>query len=199
MKPSDLAIAKRFLAAILVLFVNLCSASLFAQDTDSALPGAGYLLAPEDILEISVWKEEGLQREVVVRPDGRLSFPLVGHIQAAGNTPEQVQQEIAKRLVSFISDPVVTVSVLRVGGNKIYVIGKVARPGEYVVGRYVDVLQALSLAGGLTPFAAENDIRILRRQNGKQVVFPFKYSEVADGEELQQNIILMSGDVVVVQ
>jgi len=199
MKSHGSSLAKRFSLVFLVMLAGLSSVPLFAQDAASAQPGTGYLLAPEDILEISVWKEEGLQREVLVRPDGRLSFPLVGHVQAAGRTPEQVQQEIAERLKSFISDPVVTVAVLRVTGNKIYVIGKVAKPGEYVVGRYVDVLQALSLAGGLTPFAAENNINILRREDGKQVIFPFKYSEVADGEELQQNIILKSGDVVIVQ
>jgi len=199
MKSHGSSITKLLVAALLVLLTGFSTVPLFAENTAVLQPGTGYLLAPEDILEISVWKEEGLQREVVVRPDGRLSFPLVGHIQAAGNTPEQVQQEITKRLTSFISEPVVTVSVLRVSGNKIYVIGKVARPGEYVVGRYVDVLQALSLAGGLTPFAAENNISILRREHGKQVVFPFKYSEVADGQKLQQNIILKSGDVVIVQ
>lgn len=199
MKSHGSSIAKCCSAAFLAILAGLFSVSLFAQDAASARPGAGYLLAPEDILEISVWKEEGLQREVLVRPDGRLSFPLVGYVQAAGRTPEQVQQEIAERLTSFISDPVVTVAVLRVTGNKIYVIGKVAKPGEYVVGRYVDVLQALSLAGGLTPFAAENNIKILRREQGEQVLFPFKYSEVADGEGLQQNIILKSGDIVIVQ
>src|SRR5262249_8912220 len=101
-------------------------------------------------------------------------------------------------LEKFIADPAVSVSVLKIASNKIFVIGRVNKPGDFVTGRYVDVLQALSLAGGLTPFAAENDIKVLRRENGKDLVFPFRYSEVKKGENLQQNIILKAGDVVVV-
>ncbi len=158
----------------------------------------GYQVGPEDVLSISVWKEEGLKAEVLVRPDGGLSFPLIGEVQAQGKTTEQIQKEITDRLQKFIPDPVVSVSVLKVVGNKIYVIGKVNRPGEYPAGRYVDVLQALSMAGGLTPFAAENDIKVLRKENGKDVVMPFRYSQVQKGQELDQNIMLKSGDVVVV-
>jgi len=164
-----------------------------AQDDD------GYKLAPEDVLEISVWKEEGLQREVLVRPDGKLSFPLVGALDASGKTAEQLQEEIARRLEKYIPDPVVTVSVLQVAGNKIYVIGKVNQPGMYPVGRPTDVMQALSLAGGLTPFADEDEIRILRRVDGRQTVLPFNYAAVAKGEALDQNIVLEPGDVVVVR
>ena len=131
-----------------------------------------YQIGPEDVLEISVWKEEGLKKEVLVRPDGGISFPLAGDMQAAGKTARQLQQEIAQRLEKFMADPVVSVAVLKIVGNKIYVIGRVNKPGEFVAGRYVDVLQALSMAGGLTPFAAENGIKVLRKENGKEVVFP---------------------------
>ena len=158
----------------------------------------GYQIGPEDVLEISVWKEEGLKKEVLVRPDGGLSFPLIGEVQAVGKTTGQIQKEITDRLEKFIPDPVVSVSLLKVVGNKIYVIGKVARPGEFPAGRYVDVLQALSMAGGLTPFASENNIKVLRKENGKDVVMPFRYSQVQKGENLDQNIMLKSGDVVVV-
>jgi len=157
-----------------------------------------YLISPEDELEISVWKEVDLQKQVLVRPDGKLSFPLVGHIQAAGKTPEEVEQEITKRLEKYIPSPVVTVTLMKVAGNKIYVIGKVSKPGGYNVGGYVDVMQALSLAGGLATYASANSIKVLRRENGKQISLPFKYSQVEDGENLQQNIQLKSGDVVVV-
>lgn len=158
----------------------------------------GYQIGPEDVLEISVWKEEGLKKEVLVRPDGGVSFPLAGDVQAAGKTVQQIQQEITRRLKKFMTDPVVSVAVLKSVGNKIYVIGKVNKPGEFVAGRYVDVLQVLSMAGGLTPFAAENKIKVLRKENGEDLVFPFHYSQVKNGYNLEQNIILKGGDVVVV-
>ncbi len=159
---------------------------------------SGYQIGPEDILEISVWKEEGLKKEVLVRPDGGLSFPLIGEVQAAGKTAGQLKKEIAQRLEKFIPDPVVSIALLKVIGNKIYVIGKVNRPGEFPAGRYVDVLQALSMANGLTPFASENGIKVMRKEGGKDIVFPFRYSEVKNGENLEQNIQLKGGDVVVV-
>lgn len=159
---------------------------------------SGYQVGPEDILEISVWKEEGLRKEVLVRPDGGLSFPLIGEIQAVGKTTSQLKKEITLRLEKFIPDPVVSVSLLKVVGNKIYVIGKVNKPGEFVAGRYLDVIQALSMAGGLTPFAAENGIKVLRKQDGKDTVYHFRYSQVKNGEDLEQNIQLRGGDVVVV-
>lgn len=158
----------------------------------------GYRIGAEDILEISVWKEDGLKKEVLVRPDGGISFPLVGDISAVGKTARQLEAEIAQKLDRFIPQPAVSVAVLKVTGNKVYVIGKVQRPGEYVAGRYVDVLQALSMAGGLTPFAAENKIKILRKDDGKDVVLPFQYSKIRNGENLEQNVMLKSGDVVVV-
>jgi polysaccharide export outer membrane protein len=168
-----------------------------------SVPGGDYEIGPDDLLEISVWKEKDLQREVLVRPDGWLTFPLVGNIRAKGRTALDVQEEITTRLRKYIPDPVVSVSIKKVAGYKIYVIGKVNKPGEYVVGRYVDVLQALTLAGGLTPFAAESDIRVLRKKEAedgtvKEVVLKFDYSDVKKGRDLQQNIVLKSGDVVVV-
>lgn len=163
------------------------------EDIDS-----GYQLGPEDILEISVWKEEALKKEVLIRPDGGMSFPLIGGVQAAGKTVGQLKKEIEQRLEKFIPDPVVSIALLKVIGNKIYVIGKVNKPGEFPAGRYVDVLQALTVAGGLTPFAAENSIKVMRKEGGKNLVFPFRYSDVKNGEALEQNIQLKGGDVVVV-
>ena len=194
-----------------VAFILLCLAflALAQQQPDKAPAAAGVASDPrdltrdlpigaEDVLEISVWKEEGLKKEVLVRPDGGISFPLAGDMQAAGKTPRQLQQEITQRLEKFMSDPVVSVAVLKVASNKIYVIGRVNKPGDYLAGRYVDVLQVLSMAGGLTPFAAENDIKVLRKENGKDIVFPFRYSQVKAGNNLEQNIVLKGGDVVVV-
>ena len=157
-----------------------------------------YLLGPEDMIKISVWKDEHLTQEVVVRPDGMISFPLVGDIPAAGRTIEDVRLELVKRLNKFVPNPHVSVLATKILSYKIYVIGRVNKPGEFLVGHYTDVLQALSLAGGLTPFASENDIRIMRRIRGEQLVFQFRYGDVRKGKELEQNIILERGDVVVV-
>jgi polysaccharide biosynthesis/export protein len=194
-----------------VVCIALCLAlpALGQQQSDKPPSRAGidsgprdltqdYPIGAEDVLEISVWKEEGLKKEVLVRPDGGISFPLAGDMQAAGKTARQLQQEITQRLEKFMSDPVVSVAVLKVVSNKIYVIGRVNKPGDYLAGRYVDVLQVLSMAGGLTPFAAENDIKVLRKENGKDLVFPFRYSQVKAGNNLDQNIVLKGGDVVVV-
>lgn len=161
-------------------------------------PEPDFRIGPEDILEISVWKEEGLKKDVLVRPDGGLSFPLIGDLQAAGRSVEEVRLEIAKRLEKFIPDPVVSVLVQRVASNKIFVIGRVLKPGEFPAGRYVDVLQALSMAGGLTTFADEKDVKVLRRANGAQKLFHFDFRAVSRGEKLEQNILLQGGDVVVV-
>lgn len=157
-----------------------------------------FLIGPEDVLEISVWKEDGLKKDVLVRPDGGLSFPLVGDLQAAGKSIEALRTEIARRLEKFIPEPVVAVVVQRVASNKIFVIGRVLKPGEFAAGRYVDVLQALSMAGGLTPFADEKDIKVLRRENGSQTLHRFDFRAVSRGEKLEQNIRLQGGDVVVV-
>ena len=159
---------------------------------------AGYTVKPGDGLEISVWKEPDLQGPVLVTPDGAFAFPLVGQVDARGKTVTELQEIISERLRKYISDPVVTVSVRDIRGNKVYVIGQVNKPGEFVVNPRVDVMQALSMAGGTTAFASLGNIIILRRTGAKQEALRFDYTEVAKGRELQQNIELRSGDVVVV-
>ncbi len=157
-----------------------------------------YELGPEDVLSIDVWKDEILSRGVSVRPDGRITFPLIGEIIAEGRNVNDLTIEINERLSKFVSDPRVTVAVSKVNSYKIYVIGKVLKAGEFLLGQNADVMQALSLAGGLTPFARESSIRILRRVEGQQKVHEFDYSEVLEGKNLAQNIILRRGDVVMV-
>jgi polysaccharide export outer membrane protein len=166
--------------------------------TTGALAGPGYRIGSEDILLISVWKDEQLTKEVVVRPDGMFSFPLVGDVVAEDRTVEEIRAELVKRLTKFIPSPNVSVSVVKVLSYKVYVVGRVNKPGEYLIGHYTDVLQALSLAGGLTPFAGENDIKVVRRIKGQQQVFPFRYGDVRKGHDLEQNILLQRGDVVMV-
>ena len=163
-----------------------------------AVNSSTYRVGPEDLLEITVWREDALKREVLVRPDGGVSYPLIGEVQAAGKTVNELREEITKRLEKFVPDAAVSVTVLKTGSQRIYVLGKVTKPGEFPVGRNVDVLQALSMAGGLTPFADTNGIRIMRREGDRQSTLPFEYGRVIRGEKLEQNVLLRAGDVVVV-
>lgn len=160
-----------------------------------------YKLNPGDALRIDVWNEESLTREILVLPDGSISFPLAGQLQFGGLTVAEAEAALAEALSKYLKDtPTVTVAVLELRGNKIYVLGKVNRPGEFPINRPTDVMQALAMAGGLNTFAAENDINVLRRDGeGKQVAIPFEYGEVKAGEDLETNILLKSGDVVVVR
>jgi polysaccharide export outer membrane protein len=159
---------------------------------------SGYKIGPEDVLFISVWKEPDLEREVKVRPDGGISFPLAGDVDVAGKTVQQVTDIITQRVQRYIPAAVVTVSVQEVAGYTIYVIGQVNNPGKFTLGSYVDVVQALTLAGGLTPFANADAITIRRREGNREIVLPFDYGAVAAGNGNGQNIVLQSGDTVVV-
>ncbi len=158
----------------------------------------GYRINPGDKLSISVWKEEDLQKQVLVRPDGAFSFPLAGNIVAAGRTVTEIEEELLSRLSRYIPDLVLTTTVTDVTGNRIFVIGQVKRPGSFEMNPVLDVLQALALAGGTTPFASLKNIRVLRRENGVQTALKFDYTDVSEGRSLEQNILLQSGDVIVV-
>lgn len=158
----------------------------------------GYHLQPGDVITVSVWKETDLQTEVLVRPDGFFSFPLAGEVDAVGKTVDDIRLVLVERLKRYIPTPVVTVAIKSIGGNRIYVVGKVNHAGDFPLSSPLDVMQAIALAGGTTSFAAINDIVILRRQNGGQQALHFHYSDVARGRELSQNVLLQSGDTVVV-
>jgi polysaccharide export outer membrane protein len=156
-----------------------------------------YRIAPSDVLDISVWREESLNSKVLVRPDGAISFPLLGELAAAGLTIEQLRQEIAARLGEFLSEPEVTVAVVNTN-QRVYVLGKVVKPGDFPIADRVTVTQALAMAGGLTPFADRDDIAVLRRAGAETRRFLFDYDSIEDGENLEQDILLQNGDVVVV-
>jgi polysaccharide export outer membrane protein len=195
----------RTLQAILISVAAVACGSAAFADTPvapanpaSAPAGAEYHLQPGDILSVSVWKEQDLSGDVLVRPDGGVSFPLVGDVIASEKSVAALRLEFTERLKRYIPNPVVTVAVKTIGGNRVYVVGKVLRPGEYPFSAPVDVMQALSLAGGTTPFAAVNDIVILRRQNGQLRAIPFHYGAVEHGKSLAQDIVLESCDTVVV-
>jgi polysaccharide export outer membrane protein len=180
-----------------LLWTGLAAAQ--AYEPPSPVPADPYRIQPGDILAITVWKEEDLQGDVLVRTDGGVSFPLAGEILAVPMTIEELRKDIARRLEKYIPNPVVTVALKQSGGNRIYVLGKVNRPGEFPFGKPIDVMQAISLAGGTTSYASLDDIKILRRKSGgNQDAINFRYSEVAQGRGLEQNILLISGDTVVV-
>ena len=183
------------LATLLLSTIGI-AISLQAQEVRQA--DSAYQVQPGDLLQISVWKEPDLQQQVLVRPDGAFSFPLVGEINGLHRTVEDLRVELASKLSRYIPDLVVTVSILEINGNKIYVMGQVNQPGEFVVNPRVDVMQSLAIAGGTTPFANLNDIKVLRRQGEDQSVFEFRYDDIARGRRLEQNIVLQSGDIVVV-
>lgn len=177
---------------------NTSTVSTSSETAGGSVGFEGYRINPEDVLEISVWKEPDLERSTVVRPDGGISFPLVGDLMAAGKTTGELTAELAQAIDAYVPGAVVSVSISEINGLRIFVTGKVRSPGEFLVGRYVDVLQALTLAGGLTPFADAKKIRILRRGNGGEQVFLFNHDQVRRGNKSEQNILLQPGDTVVV-
>ncbi|MBL1264880.1 polysaccharide biosynthesis/export family protein [Methylomicrobium sp. RS1] len=165
-----------------------------------ALADDSYRLNPGDRLEITVWEEEKLKQEIVVLPDGTISFPLVRqHVTAAGKTTDELVGTLRSLLGQFIADAEINVRLLSAEGNKIYVTGEVSHPGSFVMTSPTNIMQALSMAGGLTEFAKKNDILVLRREaNGQTRSLPFEYGDVEDGENIESNILLQSGDTLVV-
>lgn len=157
-----------------------------------------YRLGPEDVLEVSVWKEPDMTKQLVVQPDGKIFYPLVGEIRAAGKTVKQLQEEISKRLEKFVTDASVTVILLKTQYYKFFVTGKVNKPGEFPVARPTSVLQAIAMAGGLTPFASPGNIKVVRRVGGMDEIYSFNYKDVSKGLLMSQDILLQPGDVVVV-
>ncbi|HXW74472.1 MAG TPA: polysaccharide biosynthesis/export family protein [Steroidobacteraceae bacterium] len=190
-----MAASRTALLLLSLLFARVCSAD---DATVAHVVDDSYLVQAGDTLQVSVWKEPDLTGEVLVRPDGALSFPLAGEVQAAGHTVEEIRKTLQTRFAKYIPDPVVTVVVRKADGSRIFVMGKVNRPGDFALIRPIDVMQALSLAGGVTPYADVNGIRILRRAGSQQQVFRFRYDDVRKGKDLSQNILLQSGDTVVV-
>ena len=155
-------------------------------------------IGPGDILEISVWKDENLSRDVIVPPDYVISFPLVGDLYVKQTSVGKLRKMVAKKLSEFIPEPSVTVMLKEINSWKAYVIGKVTNPGVFAIDMETSVMQVLAMAGGLNPFASEDDVHILRNQGGKTVKIPFDYGKVLSGKNLEQNITLQRGDVIVV-
>jgi len=168
------------------------------QKAPSAAADSTYVIGPEDGLDISVWKEPDVSRAVPVRPDGKISLPLLNDIQAAGLTPMQLQAVVTEGLKKFFTGPQVTVIVTQINSRRIYVMGEVARPGAFPMLPNMTILQALSTAGGFSQYAKLSGIYLLRTERGAQVTLPFNYREVIRGRRPEQNITLKPGDTIVV-
>jgi len=159
---------------------------------------ANYTIGVDDVLDISVWKEPDVSRVVPVRPDGKISLPLISDVQAAGLTPADLATEIAGRLKKFLNDPQVTVIVSQINSRRVYVVGGVVRAGAYPLLPAMTVLQAISSAGGFTVYADTKAIRIVRNVGGKQTELPFDYHAVLKGTKSSENILLEPGDTIIV-
>lgn len=172
--------------------------ALLSSPASAGAPEPRYRIGPGDTLEISVWKDESLTRQLIVPPDGVIAFPLVGEVEGGGASVPELRETIREKLSEYIPDVTVTVMLLEASSLRAYVIGKVNNPGTFPITTETTVLQLLSMAGGLNAFAAEEEILILRRQGKETVEIPFDYEEVRNGEHLEQNIRLERGDVVLV-
>lgn len=166
----------------------------------SAAPNdSSYKIGPQDILRIDVWKEPEVTRNgLPVRPDGKISLPLLNDVQAAGLTALELSNTISEGLKKFMNNPQVTVTVLEINSRRVYVTGEVSRPGTFPLLPNMTVLQALTSAGAFTQFARTKAIYVLRTEGGKQVKYPFNYRDVIKGNHPEQNIELRSGDTIVV-
>lgn len=162
-------------------------------------PPADYVIGPEDVLAVLFWREKDLSvEEVVVRPDGMITLPLLNDVRAAGLTPEELRDALAKAASRFVEDPSATVVVRQINSRKVFVTGQVGRPGAYPLLGQTTVLQAIAQAGGLLEYAKANDILVMRQVNGRTQTFKFRYKDVIRGKRLEQNIELKPGDTVVV-
>jgi polysaccharide export outer membrane protein len=190
---------KKWFWIVVAVALVLCPAanSLAAGEPDPSLV-ADYAVGPGDVLTISVWKDESLTRQVVVLPDGKIAFPLVGQLPAAGRTVAEITRDLEQKLERFVPGVTLSVVVQQVNSLMVYVIGRVNNPGRFVLNSDINVLQALAMAGGLNPFAKRGDIKIFREAGGGTKVMFFDYDKVSDGEEARQNIKLRRGDVIVV-
>jgi polysaccharide export outer membrane protein len=164
----------------------------------SATVDPNYVIGAQDVLDINVWKEPDVSRTVPVRPDGKISLPLLNDVQAAGLTPAQLAAQVTDSLKKYVTNPQVTVIVTVINSQRVYILGEVTRPGAFPLIPGMSVLQALSSAGGFTQFAKVKSIFVRRFENGKEEKFPFNYREVIGGKKPEQDILLKAGDTIVV-
>jgi polysaccharide export outer membrane protein len=176
---------------------TIASASL-KSGVASQVNNRSYVIGPEDVLAINVWKEPEISRTLPVRPDGKISLPLVGDITATGMTPEQLQAILESKLRSFIASPEVTVIVQEIKSEKVNIVGQVYKPGSYLIAKPTTVLDVIAMAGGFRDFAKSKKVYVLRIENGRAKRYPFNYKDVIKGRKLAQNILLQPRDTIVV-
>jgi polysaccharide biosynthesis/export protein len=190
------------MAAILLVGLPLAAQDQAPAESPATAPAAAadasYIIGSDDVLDISVWKEPDVSRVVPVRPDGKISLPLVSDVQAAGLTPSELAEMLTERFKKYLNDPQVTVIVKEINSRRIYVVGEVMHPGAFPLLPDMTVLQALADAGGFTVYANTKKIHVLRTLNGKQTEFPFEYKDVLGGAKSSENIKLIPGDEIVV-
>ena len=195
-----------FTFSALVFVFGLSNQSVASDKTQTNQPeikkavvaGPSYIIGPMDVLEIQVWKEPDFSRELLVRPDGNITLPLIGDILVSGMNTMALKDLLTAKLTDFIDNPEVTVILLESHSKNFYIIGKIARPGTYPLMDHMTVLQAISVAGGLGEWADKDSIRIIRRSGGKELILPFDYDKVISGKNPEQNIPLKPNDTIVV-
>jgi polysaccharide export outer membrane protein len=188
-------------AALFIVLPVWAQVPLEAQSPKSIqqiTAGDDYIIGVGDVLDIALWRDDALVRQVVVLADGKISFPLIGEVVAAGKTIAELKKEIVSKLINYVPDPVLSIEVKQANSMLVYVIGRVNNQNRFPVNANVTVLQALSIAGGLNPFAKKNKIKIFRQEGDKTLILSFKYDEVVKGINIEQNIALRRGDVIVV-
>ena len=173
------------------------SSAVQAPAPQSSMGGAEYVIGPEDVLHVAVWKENDLTATLPVRPDGKISLPLLNDVQASGMTPQQLAASLTEKLKKYIADPHVTVVVTTINSKRIYLVGEVLHTGATPLSPNMTVLQALSSAG-LNQFAKTKGIYVLRTENGRQQKLPVDYRKIVRGERIEQNYVLKPGDTIVV-
>ena len=191
-----------FLIGVIVCGVTGCVEEQVNYKVDM-VPPSEFLLGPEDVLIVTVWKNQDLSREVVIRPDGMISMPLIGDVSAANLTANNLAKRISDRLTEYMASPIVSVQLKEVNSYFIYVLGEVTKPGKYALKSYTNVMQGISLGGGLTVFAKKNKIKVLRTMaNGSneksQIEIPVRYDDILKGTAIPGNFVLRTGDVIVV-
>lgn len=195
----------RKISCLVVFLVLSAGASSLGVAEDAQTPpvpaaglGSDYIIGPGDLLNIEVWKDPVLTRQVVVLPDGKIAYPLIGEMAAGGKTVAQLKKEIEQKIARYVPEAFLTVEVRQLNSMHIYVLGRVQAPGRTTLNANINVLQALAIAGGPTPYANRSKIRIFRYEGEKTKVFSFDYDDVTAGKELHTNIELKRGDVVYV-
>ena len=194
------------LVAAFLVAVQLWAGGCLQQEVQyrgMAVPPTEFLIGPEDVLVVTVWRNQELSKEVIVRPDGKISMPLLGDVSASGLTAQALSKQIADGLAEFMSTPTVSVQVKEINSYHVFAVGEVGKPGKIVLKSFTSVLQGISYAGGFTLFASRNNVHVLRNvKNGqgetKQVMIPVPYQDIVQGKNLEANIILKAGDVIVV-